>query len=111
MVCLILFAIKLLQQAAQCLSELEQSPSLLILESMKRLVNAIVKPELLKHQDRDVRLLVATCICEITRVTAPEPPYSDDVLKVVHLNCWNTRRIEPIIYLIRVGFVYRMFFS
>lgn len=75
--------IKLLKQAAQCLSELEQSPSLLILESMKRLVNAIVKPELLKHQDRDVRLLVATCICEITRVTAPEPPYSDDVLKDV----------------------------
>jgi hypothetical protein len=70
------------QQAATCLSELDQSPSASILESMQPFLNAIVKPELLKHLDRDVKLLVATCICEITRITAPEAPYSDDVLKV-----------------------------
>ena len=52
------------------------------MESMQPFLNAIVKPELLRHQDRDVKLLVATCICEITRITAPEAPYSDDVLKV-----------------------------
>lgn len=75
-----------LQQAATCLSELDQSPSASILESMQPLLNGIVKPELLKHQDRDVKLLVATCICEITRITAPEAPYSDDVLKVHFLN-------------------------
>lgn len=45
-------------------------------------MKAIVKPDLLKHQDRDVKLLVATCLCEITRITAPEAPYDDDVLKV-----------------------------
>lgn len=72
-----------MQQAAVCLSELDQSPSSVILESMQPLLNAIVKPDLLKHQDRDVKLLVATCICEITRITAPEAPYSDDVLKVL----------------------------
>lgn len=71
-----------LQQAAACLSEMDQSPSPSMLESMQPFLNAIVKPELLKHQDRDVKLLVATCICEITRITAPEAPYSDDVLKV-----------------------------
>ena len=71
-----------LQQAALCLSELDQSPPASTLESMQPFLNAIVKPELLKHQDRDVKLLVATCICEITRITAPEAPYSDDVLKV-----------------------------
>ncbi|XP_020220399.1 sister chromatid cohesion protein PDS5 homolog A isoform X1 [Cajanus cajan] len=48
---------------------------------MKSFFSAIVKPELLKHQDSDVKLLVATCVCEITRITAPEAPYSDDVLK------------------------------
>jgi len=53
-----------------------------ILDSMKTCVNAIAKQELLKHQDRDVRVLVATCICEITRITAPEAPFSDDVLRV-----------------------------
>lgn len=73
--------VKLLKQAATCLSELDQSPSASIMESMQPFLNAIVKPELLRHQDRDVKLLVATCICEITRITAPEAPYSDDVLK------------------------------
>ncbi|XP_011628282.1 sister chromatid cohesion protein PDS5 homolog A isoform X1 [Amborella trichopoda] len=73
--------IKLLKQAATCLSELDQSPSQSLLESMQPCLNAIVKPELLKHSDKDVKLLVATCICEITRITAPEAPYSDDVLR------------------------------
>ncbi|XP_052202932.1 sister chromatid cohesion protein PDS5 homolog A isoform X2 [Diospyros lotus] len=78
--------IKLLKQAATCLSEVDQSPTKSILESMKPFLNAIVKPELLKHQDRQVKLLVATCVCEITRITAPEAPYSDDVLKdIFHL--------------------------
>lgn len=58
---------------------------------MQPLQAAMVKPELLKHQDREVKLLVATCICEITRITAPEAPYSDDVLKVIIYNCKETR--------------------
>ncbi|CAL5409349.1 unnamed protein product [Camellia sinensis] len=78
--------VKLLKQAATCLSELDQSPTKSILESMKPFLNAIVKTELLKHQDREVKLLVATNVCEITRITAPEAPYSDDVLKdIFHL--------------------------
>ncbi|KAK8629893.1 hypothetical protein V6N13_078711 [Hibiscus sabdariffa] len=75
--------LKLLKQAATCLSEIDQSPPSSIMESMQPLLNAIVKPELLKHQDREAKLLVATCICEITRITAPEAPYSDDILKDV----------------------------
>ncbi|KAK7331159.1 hypothetical protein VNO77_25376 [Canavalia gladiata] len=73
--------IKLLKQAVACLNDLDQSPSASTLESMKPFFNAIVMPELLKHLDGDVKLLVATCVCEITRITAPEAPYSDDVLK------------------------------
>ena len=71
-----------LQQGATCLSDLEQSPPKAVMESMQPFVNVVVKPELLKHQDREVKLLVATCICEITRITAPEAPYTDDILKV-----------------------------
>ncbi|CAA6670696.1 unnamed protein product [Spirodela intermedia] len=71
---------------ANCLSEVDQSPLPSMLESMKGCLNAIAKPELLKHQDKDVRVLVATCVCEITRITAPEAPYSDDVLRdIFHL--------------------------
>ncbi|KAK4259162.1 hypothetical protein QN277_005520 [Acacia crassicarpa] len=73
--------IKLLKQAVACLVELDQSPSTSTLESLKPFLSSIVKPELLKHQDRDVKLLVANCVCEITRITAPEAPYSDDVLQ------------------------------
>ncbi|KAK1317915.1 hypothetical protein QJS10_CPA05g02034 [Acorus calamus] len=76
----------LLKQAGNYLSELDQSPSPSITESMQSCLNAIAQPELLKHQDRDVKLLVATCICEITRITAPEAPYSDDILRdIFHL--------------------------
>lgn len=73
--------LKLLKQAITVLSEMDQSPSMSILESMQPFLKAIVKPELLKHQDKDVKLLVASCLCEITRITAPEAPYSDDILK------------------------------
>ncbi|KAE9599128.1 hypothetical protein Lalb_Chr15g0088251 [Lupinus albus] len=73
--------INLLTQATACLGELYQSPEASILTSMKPFFDTIVKPELLKHEDGDVKLLVATSLCEITRITAPEAPYSDDVLK------------------------------
>lgn len=78
--------INLLTQAATSLSEMDQSPHKALLEAMQPLLKAIVKPELLKHQDNQVKLLVAACTCEITRITAPEAPYDDDVLKdIFHL--------------------------
>jgi hypothetical protein len=79
----------LMQQATVCLADLDQSPLTTTRDSMNPFFNAIVKPELLKHQDKDVKLLVATCICEITRITAPEPPYNDEILKVpfFYLDC------------------------
>ncbi|KAH6768773.1 binding protein [Perilla frutescens var. frutescens] len=73
--------IKLLKHGVTCLTELDQSPPKPMLESMQPFLNAIVKPELLKHHDREVKLFVAACICEITRITAPEAPYEDDILK------------------------------
>lgn len=72
-----------MQQGAIYLCELDQSPPKSMAESLQPLLNALVKPELLKHQDREVKLFVAACICEITRITAPEAPYDDDVLKVL----------------------------
>ncbi|KAL4585339.1 hypothetical protein LXL04_009957 [Taraxacum kok-saghyz] len=73
--------IKLLTQATESLSELDQSPPKALLDSMQPLLHAIVKPQFLKHEDKEVSLLVAICTCEITRITAPEAPYDDDVLK------------------------------
>ncbi|KAI4311859.1 hypothetical protein MLD38_036722 [Melastoma candidum] len=71
----------LLEQAATYLSKLRQSPSAKTLEGIQPFLNAIVNPDLLKHEDKDVKLLVAACLCEITRITAPDAPYTDDILK------------------------------
>uniref|UniRef100_A0A1J3FJR8 Sister chromatid cohesion protein PDS5-like protein B n=1 Tax=Noccaea caerulescens TaxID=107243 RepID=A0A1J3FJR8_NOCCA len=73
--------LKLFKEAAVCLSELEQSPPAAVLKSIQPFLDAVIKPEILKHQDKDVKLLVASCVSEITRVTAPEAPYSDSVMK------------------------------
>ncbi|KZV51246.1 hypothetical protein F511_05903 [Dorcoceras hygrometricum] len=73
--------IKVLKQGASCLSEVDQSPPKPVMDSMDKFVTSVAKPELVKHQDREVKLFVAVCICEITRITAPEAPYEDDVLK------------------------------
>ncbi|KAK3132353.1 hypothetical protein QOZ80_6AG0519980 [Eleusine coracana subsp. coracana] len=45
------------------------------------LLMAIVREEFLKHEDQDVKVLLSFCFCEITRITMPDVPYTDDVLK------------------------------
>nr|VDD38116.1 unnamed protein product [Brassica oleracea] len=73
--------LKLFKEAAVHLSELEQSPPAAVLKSIQPFLDAVIKPEILKHQDKDVKLLVASCVSEITRITAPEAPYSDDIMR------------------------------
>ncbi|KAL2939985.1 Sister chromatid cohesion protein PDS5-like protein B-B [Bienertia sinuspersici] len=65
------------------LTRVEQSPS----ESMKKALSpsmkALISNELLRHTDVDVKVAVASCISEITRITAPDAPYEDDQMKEV----------------------------
>ena len=46
-------------------------------------MKALVVKELLNHLDEDVRVVVASCISEITRITAPDAPYDDEQMKVL----------------------------
>lgn len=46
-------------------------------------LKALVADDLLRHPDIDVKVAVATCISEITRITAPDAPYDDDKMKVL----------------------------
>jgi len=46
-------------------------------------MSALVKPELLRHQDKDVRLIVIACISEITRIMTPETPYNGDLIREI----------------------------
>jgi len=44
----------------------------------------IASKHLLRHRDKDIRLLVACCVCDVLRVFAPEPPYEEDTMKVIN---------------------------
>lgn len=73
------FIVKLLRQAAGALPELKQSA--LLNPVIKPLSDSLVKHSLLRHKDKDVKLLVAICFCEIIRILAPNPDFSDEVFR------------------------------
>ncbi|KAG8387133.1 hypothetical protein BUALT_Bualt03G0221600 [Buddleja alternifolia] len=51
--------------------------------ALSPLMKALVAEELVKHSDNDVKVGVASCISEITRITAPDAPYDDEKMKDV----------------------------
>ncbi|KAJ0965897.1 hypothetical protein J5N97_027035 [Dioscorea zingiberensis] len=73
----------LLDKTETVLSKVEQSPSSTISTSLFSATKALVSKKIFRHEDKDVKLAVASCISEITRITAPETPYDDDLMKEV----------------------------
>jgi hypothetical protein len=69
-----------LQQAETALSEFSQSSSLQ--DALHALNKSLVQTTLLKHRNKDVKPLVAVCFIEVMRILAPDPPFSDENLKV-----------------------------
>ncbi|CAH8274659.1 unnamed protein product [Arabidopsis lyrata] len=65
------------------LSEVEQSPPDSMQNALSPLMKGLVGGKLFKHSDVDVKVAVAACISEITRITAPDAPYDDDQMKEV----------------------------
>jgi hypothetical protein len=47
----------------------------------------LISRNLLDHSDPDVKLVVTSCLVELVRITAPESPYDDDVMKVMCFPC------------------------
>jgi hypothetical protein len=45
-------------------------------------LNALIADKLMKHSDVDVKVAVASCLIDLTRITAPEAPYNDRQMKV-----------------------------
>ncbi|XP_019262882.1 PREDICTED: nipped-B-like protein isoform X2 [Nicotiana attenuata] len=66
-----------------CYSTVEQSPSISMHDALSPLMKALVADELLRHSDVDVKVAVASCVSEITRISAPDAPYDDDKMKDV----------------------------
>ncbi|XP_043700226.1 muscle M-line assembly protein unc-89-like [Telopea speciosissima] len=73
----------LLEQVETCLSRVEQSPSNSMQDAICSSMKALVADDLLRHSDMDVKVAVASCISEITRITAPEAPYEDEQMKEI----------------------------
>ncbi|OEL27170.1 hypothetical protein BAE44_0011816 [Dichanthelium oligosanthes] len=75
--------LQLLKEVEECLLKVEQSPPDSTTSAIRPASEALVKRELLGHTDPNVRLAVASCISEITRITAPDAPYEDDAMRDV----------------------------
>ncbi|KAL5856581.1 hypothetical protein ACOSQ3_004039 [Xanthoceras sorbifolium] len=75
--------LRLLDQVERCLSRVEQSPSKSMQTAFCPSLKALVADKLFRHSDVDVKVAVAACISEITRITAPDAPYDDDLMKEV----------------------------
>ncbi|XP_056174892.1 sister chromatid cohesion protein PDS5 homolog C-like [Syzygium oleosum] len=73
----------LLDRVETCLSRVEQSPSKSMQKALSPSQKALVANRLFRHSDVDVKVAVASCISEITRISAPEAPYDDDQMKEV----------------------------
>ncbi|KAG9153625.1 hypothetical protein Leryth_008550 [Lithospermum erythrorhizon] len=73
----------LLDLAENTLGKVEQSPGKSMHDALSSLRKALVSDELLGHTDADVKASVASCISEVTRITAPDAPYDDDKMKKV----------------------------
>jgi hypothetical protein len=75
-----------MQEVEEKLLKVEQSPPQSTFVAIRPVMTALVREELLTHPDADVRLAIASCISEVTRITAPEAPYDDNVMKVLRLS-------------------------
>ncbi|KAI3463462.1 hypothetical protein Pfo_020125 [Paulownia fortunei] len=73
----------LLEKAESLLARVwQQSPrstEVALLPVMK----ALITDELLRHADVNIQVAVASCTNEITRITAPIAPYTDDLMKEI----------------------------
>ncbi|KAH9307102.1 hypothetical protein KI387_011506, partial [Taxus chinensis] len=69
--------LKDLEETTNCLAMIKQSNKYMIHSLMFQLI----EPRLLEHEDVRVRIMVITCIAEVTRITVPNLPYSDTIMR------------------------------
>lgn len=73
----------ILDQTEKLLSKVDQSPNTMMTAALNPSMKALVEGNLLKHSNVDVKISVAACLSEITRITAPDAPYNDEEMKDV----------------------------
>ncbi|KAH9293886.1 hypothetical protein KI387_040910, partial [Taxus chinensis] len=73
-----------LEEAKSCLAMMEQYDYGSILSVMDSLVTHLARSKLLRHDEVDVRLMVITCISEVTRIIAPSLLYNETTMEEVY---------------------------
>ncbi|KAG0530542.1 hypothetical protein BDA96_05G195600 [Sorghum bicolor] len=73
----------LLEEAEMWLSRVDQSPPESMYNALRPTMAVLITNELLEHPDPNVKIALASCLTEVTRITAPDAPYDDDVMKDV----------------------------
>ncbi|KAG2691389.1 hypothetical protein I3760_08G006400 [Carya illinoinensis] len=73
----------ILDRVENCLSRVEQSPTKSMQSALSPSLKALIDDKLFRHSDADVKVAVASCISEITRITAPDAPYDDNQMKEI----------------------------
>lgn len=71
-----------MQEAEIWLSRVDQSPPDSTRTAIRPMMDALVREDLLNHPHPGVKVGIACCLTEVTRVSAPDPPYDDDVMRV-----------------------------
>ncbi|XP_066360504.1 sister chromatid cohesion protein PDS5 homolog C-like [Miscanthus floridulus] len=76
--------LRLLEEAVFCLSRVDQSPPESMYNALRPTMAVLITNELLEHPDPNVKVVLTSCLTEVTRITALEgAPYDDDVMKHV----------------------------
>ncbi|XP_041020647.1 uncharacterized protein LOC121262297 isoform X2 [Juglans microcarpa x Juglans regia] len=75
--------LNLLDKVENLLANVEQAPSESMKDALLPSMKALITVELLRHSEMDVKVSVASCITEITRITAPDAPYNDEQMKEI----------------------------
>ncbi|KAM7266720.1 hypothetical protein ACFE04_004617 [Oxalis oulophora] len=73
--------LNLLNRVEILLLQVDQSPLTSTQDALLPLFMAFIAPDLLNHSNIDVKLSLAFCINELMRITVPEPPYKDEIMK------------------------------
>uniref|UniRef100_A0A7N1A4M3 Uncharacterized protein n=1 Tax=Kalanchoe fedtschenkoi TaxID=63787 RepID=A0A7N1A4M3_KALFE len=73
----------LLDRVEHCLTFVEQQPPVEMQDALCPAFKSLITKELIQHPDTDVRVGVTACLTEISRITAPDVPYNDELMKEV----------------------------
>ncbi|KAK9114571.1 hypothetical protein Syun_021368 [Stephania yunnanensis] len=71
----------ILDKLESCLTKVEQSPSESMRNAMEPSLKALASENIREHSDVDVKVAAASCVSEITRISALDAPFEDEQMR------------------------------